>query len=108
MRGGPAAACAMSSASADPLRAGLIGYGVAGAAFHAPLIAAQPGLRLVSVVTADPARAEEVRRAHPGAGVLASAEELLASAGAHDLVVVAAPNRAHVPLALAALEAGLH
>ena len=35
-------------------------------------------------------------------------DELLAASGSHDLVVVAAPNRTHVPLALAALDAGLH
>ncbi|MFD0885590.1 oxidoreductase, partial [Streptosporangium algeriense] len=33
------------------LRVDLAGYGVAGALFHAPLIAATPGLRLSAVVT---------------------------------------------------------
>ena len=37
-----------------------------------------------------------------------SADELFAAAGEHDLVVVAAPNRHHAPLGLAAIEAGLH
>ncbi len=94
--------------SNGPLSVGLIGYGVAGAAFHAPLVDALPGLRLASVVTASAERAAEVSRAHPGAAVLASADELLAASGSHDVVVVAAPNRTHVPLALAALDAGLH
>ena len=35
------------------LRVGLIGYGLAGAVFHAPFLAATPGLRLAAVVTRD-------------------------------------------------------
>ncbi|GAA3440819.1 Gfo/Idh/MocA family oxidoreductase [Planomonospora venezuelensis] len=85
------------------LRVGLIGYGVAGAFFHAPLIAATPGLRLSSVVTRDAGRAAEVS-ARYGARPVADAAELH---GSVDLVVVASPNRTHVPLAEAALRAGL-
>jgi scyllo-inositol 2-dehydrogenase (NADP+) len=91
----------------DPLRVGLIGYGVAGAIFHAPLISATPGLGLASVVTANPERAAQAGREHPGVRVLDRSEALWERASEHDLIVVAAPNRAHVPLALAAIEAGL-
>ena len=42
------------------IEVGLVGYGTAGAFFHAPLIAATPGLRLSAVVTGNPARADEV------------------------------------------------
>jgi predicted dehydrogenase len=90
-----------------PLRVGLLGYGLAGAAFHAPLIAATRGLRLAAVVTASAERREQARREHPGAALLGHADELWARAGELDLVVVATPNRTHVPLARAALEAGL-
>src|SRR5205085_7208722 len=38
---------------------------------------------------------------------LATADEVWARSGELELVVVATPNRAHAPLALAALEAGL-
>jgi predicted dehydrogenase len=92
----------------DDLRVALIGYGLAGAAFHAPFIAVTPGMRLTSVVTSNQERAERARREHPGIRVLADAEPLWASPQEHDLVVVASPNRTHVPLATAALEAGLH
>ena len=67
-----------------------------------------PGLALATVVTSNEERAAQVRSRHPGAEVVASADELLGAADAHDLVVVAAPNREHVPLGLAAVEAGLH
>jgi scyllo-inositol 2-dehydrogenase (NADP+) len=66
------------------------------------------GLELASVVTSNSQRAEEARAAHPGVDVLPSADELFAAASEHDLVVVATPNRAHFPIALRAIEAGLH
>jgi scyllo-inositol 2-dehydrogenase (NADP+) len=83
---------------------GLIGYGLGGAAFHAPLIQAEPGLRLHAVVTS---RAEQVRRDLPGVAVVASPADLLADP-AVELVVVAAPNAVHFELAAAALRAGRH
>ncbi|GII62740.1 oxidoreductase [Sphaerisporangium krabiense] len=87
------------------ISAGLAGYGTAGEFFHAPLIAATPGLRLAAVVTRDPGRAARVARDHPGARVVPSADELLALG--LDVIVIASPNRTHVPLARAALSAGL-
>jgi scyllo-inositol 2-dehydrogenase (NADP+) len=83
---------------------GLIGYGLGGSTFHAPLIAAEPRLRLEAVVTS---RAGQVVRDHPGTRVVGSAEELLADP-AVELVVVAAPNAVHHELAAAALRAGRH
>ncbi|GAA2802473.1 Gfo/Idh/MocA family oxidoreductase [Crossiella cryophila] len=93
--------------STDDLRVGVLGYGIAGAVFHAPLIAATPGLRLSAVVTANPERRSALRARHPEARVLDSAEDLFAARDEFDLVVVATPNRTHVPLALTAIEAGL-
>jgi predicted dehydrogenase len=84
-------------------RVGLVGYGLAGEWFHAPLVAATGGLELAAVVTSNPERAGRARERHPGVEVVPRAEEL---PGPLDLVVVATPNRAHVPVALAALEAG--
>ncbi|MFI6846901.1 Gfo/Idh/MocA family oxidoreductase [Kitasatospora sp. NPDC050467] len=90
-----------------PFRVGLIGYGLAGSAFHAPLIATTPGLRLDAVVTANPDRRDQLHREHPGARAVDTPEQLLADPDALDLVVIASPNRTHVPLARAALNAGL-
>src|SRR5215213_9827877 len=70
-----------------PYRVGLVGYGLAGEFFHAPLVTATPGLELGSVVRSR-----------------GRIEDLWAD---HDLVVVATPNRTHVAIAVAALEAGL-
>ncbi|MFI6133623.1 Gfo/Idh/MocA family oxidoreductase [Micromonospora sp. NPDC051141] len=89
------------------LRVGLLGYGTAGRVFHAPLIAATPGLRLDTVVTRDPQRRAQAQADHPDARVVDDADHLWRAADQLDLVVVAAPNRQHVPLARAAVAAGL-
>jgi scyllo-inositol 2-dehydrogenase (NADP+) len=90
------------------LRIGLIGYGLAGSVFHAPVISAVPGLRLAAVVTADAARGEAARARYADVRVVPAVEELWERAQALDAVVIASPNRTHVPLGLAALAAGLH
>jgi scyllo-inositol 2-dehydrogenase (NADP+) len=90
-----------------PLRVGLVGFGLAGSVFHAPLIAATEGLALDTVVTANPERQAQVRAEYPQASTVATPEELFARADELDLVVIASPNRTHVPLAEAALKAGL-
>lgn len=95
------------SSPTHELRVGLIGYGLAGAVFHAPLIAAEPRLRLDAVVTSDPERQRQVYTDHPGAVVHAQWQSLLDRADELDLVVVAGPNKTHVELTSAALDAGL-
>ena len=87
------------------LKVGLIGYGIAGAVFHAPLLATNPNLRLDAVVTANPQRQQQVRADHPDAAVVADMAGLLERD--LDLVVVASPNRTHFELTTAALDAGL-
>ena len=90
------------------IRVGLVGFGLGGAVFHAPLIEATPGLTLASIVTTDPDRVARARERYPATRVLPDVETLFASAGDHDLVVVTTPNRSHVPIARSAIEAGLH
>ncbi|GGQ81701.1 Gfo/Idh/MocA family oxidoreductase [Kitasatospora griseola] len=90
-----------------PFRVGLIGYGLAGSAFHAPLIATTPGLRLDAVVTANPERRAQLHRDHPDARALDTPDQLFEDADRYDLVVIASPNRTHVPLARTSLLAGL-
>ena len=97
----------MPTRTARPLRVGLLGYGLGGRVFHAPLVAATPGLELAAVVTRDPERRAQLRAAHPGAAALDTPEALLGMRETIDLVVVCTPNRSHAPLARAALEAGL-
>lgn len=86
---------------------GLVGYGLAGRSFHAPFIEAVDGLRLASIATSDPGRAARAAVEHPGAEVVGGADELLGRSDI-DLVVVATPNRFHVPIAIRALATGRH
>ena len=88
------------------LRVALAGYGLAGRVFHAPLVAAAPGLRLTGVVTSNDQRQAEVRADHPEAALFASTDELFADPDAFDLLVVATTNVVHAPLALAAIALG--
>lgn len=90
--------------AAAPLQVALVGYGLAGRVFHAPLLQATPGLELRTVVSRDPAR---VHADLPGVAVVADPHAAFADP-AIDLVVIAAPNAVHAPLANAALEAGRH
>ncbi len=90
------------------IRTGLVGYGLAGASFHAPLIRATGGLEITAIVTGNAERKREAQLAHPGATIVETAERLWEHASQLDLVVIASPNRTHVPLAMAALDAGLN
>src|SRR5262245_1132239 len=89
------------------LRGAVIGYGLAGSVFHAPLIDATPGLTVATIVTRNPQRQAGAIRAYPDSEVISSAAELFARPDAHDFVVVATPNDIHVTLAHRALDAGL-
>jgi predicted dehydrogenase len=90
----------------QPIRVAIVGYGLAGSVFHAPLIAATAGLAMSAVVTGNPERAEQAIAAHEGVDVYPNVDALWA-AGDIDLVVIATPNRDHAPIAHAAIAAGI-
>jgi len=85
-------------------RIALIGFGLAGKAFHAPLIAATEGLELAAVVTS---RGAEVAASYPAAAVLPKLEAVLENQSI-DLVVLATPDHLHAAQAIVALDAGKH
>jgi len=89
----------------DELQVALIGYGLGGRSFHAPLIAATAGLHLATIVTANPERRAAAAQDFPGAQLADSPERVWAHAGRYQLVVITTPNRFHVPLAQAAIAA---
>jgi predicted dehydrogenase len=93
--------------SDQPLRVAIVGYGLAGSVFHAPLIAATPGMTVSAVVTSNAERAEQARLGYDGVRVFASVDEVWPRADEIDLVVIATPNRLHAPLAHAAIAAGI-
>ena len=85
------------------IRVALIGYGLSGRVFHAPLIDATPGFELAAIVSS---RQDEIAAAYPGVAV-ATAEAVFADPGI-DFVVVATPNGSHFDLAARALKSGKH
>jgi predicted dehydrogenase len=91
----------------ESLRVGLIGFGLAGRVFHGPLLAANPAFEVAAIVTSDPARKADAHRRHPKATIWASARTLWKHADELDLVVIASPPTTHIPLATAAIDAGL-
>ncbi|NUK00262.1 Gfo/Idh/MocA family oxidoreductase [Streptomyces lunaelactis] len=95
------------TATRTPLRVGLVGYGLAGSVFHAPLIVATEGLALDTIVTSNPERRKQALAEFPGVRFADSPDELWERADELDLIVIASPNKTHVPIATAALEAGL-
>ncbi len=88
------------------LRVAIVGYGLSGRFFHAPLIAATAGLELASVVTSSAARGEQVAAEHPEAKPVPDLRELWTGM-APELLVVATPNSSHVAIASAAIERGI-
>ncbi|KVC55072.1 oxidoreductase [Burkholderia ubonensis] len=86
------------------LRIGLMGFGFAGATFHAPLIAASGRTQVAAIATGQPDRA---RAAYPDARIVADLDALLALDDI-ECVVIATPNDTHFPLARQVLDAGRH
>src|SRR5262245_30808020 len=85
------------------MRVGVVGAGM-GAQYAAAFAARGDEVAAVCARTAESARTFAERF---GARPFTSYEELLA-AGGLDAVIVAVPNALHHPVALAALDAGLH
>jgi predicted dehydrogenase len=91
-----------------PLRTAVIGFGLSGRVFHTPLLAADPAYSLDAIVTAHPERSAQAAATHPGAAVLATADELFARADDFDVVVIGTPPATHHTLAAAAIGRGLN
>jgi scyllo-inositol 2-dehydrogenase (NADP+) len=88
----------------EDIHVGLVGFGMAGRVFHAPVIERVPGLRLAAVVQRT---GDSAGRHYPEARIVRSVEDLLGDARVR-LVIVATPNTSHVAVARQCLEAGRH
>jgi len=84
------------------INVGLIGFGLAGRSFHAPVISAVPGLRLAAILQRT---GSEAAAAYPDKQIVRSLDELLAIPDIR-LIVIATPNETHAPFARASLVAG--
>jgi len=84
------------------LRVALIGFGLAGRVFHAPLISSVDGLELAAILERSTSKAAG---RYPGIVTHRTLDEMLADASL-DLFVVATPNATHFELAHRILSAG--
>ena len=86
------------------LNVALCSYGMSGKVFHAPLISAERGLYLHTVLQ----RNEPTALAdYPQVNIVKDFEEIIVNPDIH-LVVVNTPNELHYPMTKAALLAGKH
>ncbi len=86
------------------VQVGLIGFGLGGRVFHAPIISAIPGLQLAAIVERS---GDSAHAAYPNVRVVRTVSELLAI-DSIELVVVTTPNPTHLDLARQCLMAGRH
>ena len=84
------------------INVGLIGFGLAGRSFHAPVITAVSGLKLAAILQRS---GSEAAAAYPDARIVRSLDELLAIRDIR-LIVIATPNETHAPFARQCLAAG--
>lgn len=81
---------------------GLIGFGLAGRSFHAPVIRTVPGLRLAAILQRS---GNDAADQYPDVRIVRTLDELLAIKEIR-LVVIATPNDSHFPLAKQCIAAG--
>ena len=84
------------------INVGLIGFGLAGRSFHAPVIRAVPGLRLTTILQRT---GNEAAQLYPDVGIVRNLDELLSIPDIR-LIVVATPNETHHSFARQCLAAG--
>lgn len=86
------------------IRAGLIGFGLGGRVFHAPLLSSVEGIELAAIVERTTNHAAE---RYPGITTYRSVDAMLADSSLA-LIVVTTPNDSHFQYAKQAIEAGKH
>jgi scyllo-inositol 2-dehydrogenase (NADP+) len=86
------------------VRVGVIGFGLAGQAFHAPVIRGVEGMELACILERHSSKSKP---RYPNVRVARNLEEMLSDKSL-DLCVVATPNDSHFSYTKACLEAGRH
>ena len=97
----------MTGTAARTIRTAVVGYGLSGSVFHAPLIAADGSYSLDVIATSDAGRQAAATARFPETKTVRDGDAVLKRADELDLVVLGTPPATHYPLAKAALEAGL-
>ncbi|MGA8530546.1 MAG: Gfo/Idh/MocA family oxidoreductase [Acidobacteriaceae bacterium] len=88
----------------EPIRTGVVGFGLAGRVFHTAVVQATPGMELACVVQRS---GDDAKKEYPEARVARSVEEMLSDVGIQ-LVVIATPSYSHYELAQQCLHEQRH
>lgn len=89
------------------IKVGLIGFGVGGQIFHAPVLTTVKGLELVKIRAVKPGQVSVAQTKYPQAKIVSTSEEIFNDKDI-DLVVITTPNTSHHSLAIQALQSGKH
>ena len=87
-----------------PVNTALLSYGMSGEVFHAPLLMANLGFNLSTVVQR---KTDSAHQHYPSIKVCRTVEEVIQDSTI-ELVIVNTPNETHFPFAMKAIEAGKH
>lgn len=89
------------------IKVGLIGFGVGGQIFHAPVLTTVEGLQLAKIRASKPEQVSAATSKYPNAEIVNTSEEIFNDKNI-DLIVITTPNIFHYPLVKQALLSGKH
>lgn len=89
------------------INTGIIGFGVGGNTFHAPIIATTEGLHISKIRARKESEISLAKQRYPNAVITDNADDIINDSDI-DLIVIATPNDSHHSLAKQALLAGKH
>ncbi|WP_240775706.1 Gfo/Idh/MocA family oxidoreductase [Nissabacter sp. SGAir0207] len=98
--------------TSERIRTALVGFGISGQVFHAPLLAADPHFSLAAIVTSREDRILAAQQRYPQAQILADWQDLLRRIDSGeltiDLIVLGTPPALHAQQAQEASARGIH
>jgi predicted dehydrogenase len=96
----------MSNPNQNKIRLAILGCGAIVRGQHLPAVLRHPGVQVIGLVDADLSRAEKLRAVNSlGCKTTTDFQTLLAEV---DAIINALPNHLHVPVNMAAMDAGVH
>ena len=89
------------------VKAGIIGFGIGGNTFHAPIIATTGGWQIAKIRARKDSEVNLAKQRYPDAAITDNGDEIINDPDI-EVVVIATPNDSHHPLGKQALLAGKH
>ncbi|PKM94275.1 MAG: oxidoreductase [Firmicutes bacterium HGW-Firmicutes-1] len=89
------------------INVGLLGFGISGRVFHAPIFTSVEGFHLSKIFTRSEQKKEQAGLLYPEADVVDNVESIIDDPNI-DLIVIALPNTSHYEMAERSLIAGKH